>query len=271
MAEERRLESSVTADAVDRDSRAEALLVEGLDRYFGGKYDEAIHLWTRVLFFDRSHARARAYIDRARTALAERQRRTEELLHRAEEFLSGGQVEQARLFFAQAVAAGADDERVAEMRTRIERVDRARGYAGSATPVAVVDAVPLGRSSGVGASRSRGVLTAAAVVLALLTGALASPLIENWAGERGVSSSAPVSGASAPAVALTSSDVALVRARTLYSRGRLAEALRVLDRVETGSPQWPAADLLRVEIQQILLASRRGLSSPLLNLNAGRQ
>ena len=40
----------------------------------------AINVWTRALFFDRSHARARAYIDRARSALAERQREAEELL-----------------------------------------------------------------------------------------------------------------------------------------------------------------------------------------------
>ena len=37
-------------------------------------YEQAIHVWTRVLFLDRGHARARAYIERARSALAERQR-----------------------------------------------------------------------------------------------------------------------------------------------------------------------------------------------------
>ena len=40
----------------------ESLLVAGLDRYFAGDYDGAIHAWTRVLFLDRRHARARAYI-----------------------------------------------------------------------------------------------------------------------------------------------------------------------------------------------------------------
>ena len=44
-------------------------------------YDLAINVWTRALFLDRGHARARAYIERARSAIAERQREGEELLH----------------------------------------------------------------------------------------------------------------------------------------------------------------------------------------------
>jgi hypothetical protein len=54
---------------------------------------------------------------------------------------------------------------------------------------------------------------------------------------------------------MSSGEVALVRARSLYGRGRLAEALQALDRVSVDSPVRAAADQLRVEIQQILLAS----------------
>ena len=68
------------ASASTNEDRTEALLVQGLDRYFEGRYEDAIHLWTRLLFLDRGHARARAYINRARTALAEHQRRADELL-----------------------------------------------------------------------------------------------------------------------------------------------------------------------------------------------
>ena len=81
MADPRRLESVPRRRRRRARQQAEALLVDGLERYFNGRYEDAIHLWTRVLFLDRSHARARAYIDRARTALAERQRRAEEMLH----------------------------------------------------------------------------------------------------------------------------------------------------------------------------------------------
>ena len=63
-----------------RDARIEELLLAGLDHYFTGQHELAINVWTRVLFLDRSHARARAYIERARSAVAERQREGEELL-----------------------------------------------------------------------------------------------------------------------------------------------------------------------------------------------
>ena len=65
----------------DRDARVEELLLAGLDHYFAGQHELAISVWTRVLFLDRGHARARAYIERARSAIAERQREGEELLH----------------------------------------------------------------------------------------------------------------------------------------------------------------------------------------------
>src|SRR6476646_1246633 len=68
------------ASDADRDARIEHLLLAGLDHYFAAHYELAINVWTRALFFDRSHDRARAYIDRARSALAERQREAEELL-----------------------------------------------------------------------------------------------------------------------------------------------------------------------------------------------
>ena len=49
----------------DRDAKIEQLLLAGLDHYFAKQYDQAINVWTRALFFDRSHPRARAYIERA--------------------------------------------------------------------------------------------------------------------------------------------------------------------------------------------------------------
>src|ERR1044071_4666781 len=65
----------------EREARIEALLLSGLDHYFSGQYEQAIDVWTRVAFFERRHGRARAYIERARSALAARQRESEELLH----------------------------------------------------------------------------------------------------------------------------------------------------------------------------------------------
>src|SRR5215475_2396862 len=82
----------------------ESLLLDGLDRYFAHQYDEAIHVWTRVLFLDRTHPRARAYIDRARTALAERQRRGDELLQACQDLLDRGAVQDARAALQNAVS-----------------------------------------------------------------------------------------------------------------------------------------------------------------------
>ncbi|HXG89537.1 MAG TPA: hypothetical protein VNJ02_14505 [Vicinamibacterales bacterium] len=65
----------------ERDARIEQLLLAGLDHYFAHQYEPAINVWTRVLFLDRTHDRARAYIERARSAQAELQRQSEAVLH----------------------------------------------------------------------------------------------------------------------------------------------------------------------------------------------
>ena len=69
------------AEAADRESRVEQLLLAGLDQYFAGRFDQAIDIWTRVAFLDRRNTRAKAYIDRARGLVAERQREVEALVH----------------------------------------------------------------------------------------------------------------------------------------------------------------------------------------------
>jgi tetratricopeptide (TPR) repeat protein len=240
----------------DRDSRAEALLVDGLDRYFAGHYEEAIHLWTRVLFLDRSHARARAYIDRARTALAERQRCADELLQDARTLLDRGDTGEARRVLGQAVATAGDDARAAELRLQLERVERARGTTSRPAPrtAAIVDAVPV-------PSRYRRV--AKGLVVAGVAGcavvacvALAGPMLRERALPGRPRALAPSGQSSSPTV-LSTDEVALIRARTLYARGQLPEALRALDRITHGSAR-AGADALRVEIQQGLLAGRAG-------------
>ena len=76
----------------DRDARVEHLLLAGLDHYFAGQYELAISVWTRVLFLNHGHARARAYMERARSAIAERQRESEELLHTGIEAFGRGDI-----------------------------------------------------------------------------------------------------------------------------------------------------------------------------------
>src|ERR687892_1174241 len=80
----------------EREARIEELLLSGLDHYFSGRYDQAINIWTRVAFLERGHGRARAYIERARSALAERQRESEELAHNGIAAYEAGDLQTAR-------------------------------------------------------------------------------------------------------------------------------------------------------------------------------
>ena len=112
-----------------RESRIEELLLAGLDHYFSGQHELAISVWTRVLFLDRSHARARAYIERARGAIAERQREGEELLQTGAAAFPRGDAEGARRLLTSAVERGAQPDEALAMLDRLERLTPA------ATPV----------------------------------------------------------------------------------------------------------------------------------------
>src|SRR6188474_3588304 len=99
MSDPLRTDAARAADALsdaERDARVEQLLLQGLDHYFTGAYETAIHVWTRVLFLDRGHDRARAYIERARSAQAERQRESEALVHQGLDAFHAGDLEGAR-------------------------------------------------------------------------------------------------------------------------------------------------------------------------------
>ncbi len=258
MAELRRTETSLAdPGARDRDSQADALLVQGLDQYFAGQYEEAIHVWTRVLFLDRSHARARAYIDRARTALAERQRKSDELLQTGQQMLDCGDTDAARDLLSQAVASTGDDERAAALRVKLERVERLSVPA-PASQLAIRPAPEI-VPGWVWPRRSPTmvvVIAAFAAGLLLLIG-LTSPSVRDWMGFGSAAETLTASTVPAKMQVLSRSDVALIRARALYARGRLAEALQVLDRVDDNSPIRQDADVLRVEIQRLLLAGGR--------------
>jgi tetratricopeptide (TPR) repeat protein len=255
MAEPRRAETlSPDPGARDRDSQADALLVQGLDHYFAGRYEEAIHVWTRVLFLDRSHARARAYIDRSRTALAERQRKSDELLQASQQRLDCGDTGAARDLLSQAVASTGDDERAAALRLKLERVERLS--APPPTSRLAIRPAPEIVPGWTWPRRSPAMVVVVATVAAgvLLLVGLTSPGLRDWMGFGSASETLTASTAPVKMPALSSSDVALIRARTLYGRGRLAEALQALDRVEDGSPIRQDADALRIEIQRLLLA-----------------
>src|SRR6266545_7987579 len=109
-------------DQESSESRIEELLLAGLDHYFNGQYELAISVWTRVLFLDRSHARARAYIERARGAIAERQREGEELLQTGAAAFARGDADGARRLLTSAIERGAQPEEALSMLERLERL-----------------------------------------------------------------------------------------------------------------------------------------------------
>jgi hypothetical protein len=249
MADSKRLPIDQRDEAGSRESQIDALLEEGLDRYFNNRYEDAIHLWTRVLFLDRAHPRARAYIDRARTALAEVHRRSEEMLQTSRDLLAQGRTDAARQLLTDAVATSGDDLQSAALRAHLERYERARVAIGvPAGPVTPVETIPgwTWRPT----SPLAVVSIAAAGLLILLAGVVLLDSADlDVVGPRSVS----VSSTHLPSP--SASEVALVRARALVLRGRLSEALAKLDNVPVGSPERPAADELRIEIQQLLIAS----------------
>jgi tetratricopeptide (TPR) repeat protein len=259
MPEPRRAQISSSAKrTVSRASQADTLLVQGLDRYFAGQLDDAIHIWTRVLFLDRSHARARAYIDRARSALAERQRQSDEMLQTSQQLLDRGQTDAARRLLAEAVASNGDDERAADVRVRLERLERA--HADPRPPALAISAAPDVVPAWTWPKRATNFnAVLAAIAAAVLLFALAGGGLRLWADASPDTERVALPVPAVRMQVLSSSEVALVRARTLYGRGRLAQALQALDRVDDRSTARAEADALRVEIQRLLLASAPGV------------
>lgn len=237
-----------------REQTIETLLITGLDLYFAGEYERAIHAWTRVLFLDRSHARARAYIDRARAVMAERQRETDELLHRGLAALDAGDTGDARQLLASAVERGGVVE---EAEVALERLGRLNLAESDVAPAARASHPPHPPAN-VPAARGRRwvpfVMATAAVPLLLVAGALASgwnPLAMSLAVPR----STPVVSRppDEPLPVFAPADLALRRARALFARGHLREALAELASIRQDDARYGEALQLQAQVQRTLL------------------
>lgn len=240
-----------------REATVESLLLAGLDAYFAGDLDGAIHTWTRVLFVDRGHARARAYIERARAVLAERQRRGDELVHGGLEAFETGDAERAKELLSSAVAHGAPDALALAV---LQRLDRLEARSGPSTaevdsPASVRESGPVQpprRSSRVGRW-----LALCTVILLVAAGALVVEWdrLDAWLVPPPARGGLSIRANPGPLSVPRSSDLSLRRARALQARGHLAEALGVLEGVSTTDPQRAQADRLRMEIEQQLIAT----------------
>ena len=253
------IDSSAADSVVDRESRIEQLLLAGLDYYFARQYDQAINVWTRVLFFDRGHARARAYIERARRAQAERQRESEELLHTGTLAYRNGDVSEARRLLQAALDSGAPLELAFPM---LDRLNQLEPMATVLAPARPPRTVPVATTLEAGGFARQPVLSPL-VILAAVTGfavlcAVAVVVFRSDSRGSGLterSPSTPFAPVAREAVfALpTRGETALARARRLAASGSLHDALSALDLVRATDPERADADRLRSEIQHQLL------------------
>jgi hypothetical protein len=278
------------ARASDRLALIEQLLLAGLDHYFVGQYEQAIHVWTRVFFLDRGHARARAYIERARCALAERQREAE--ARGAEETIAprpggGASIVAASSLASQSAAAELTDTLPAALpRRRLSRRDLWRGVPESSiladraadlvTPgVMAPGAQPAGMGTAIAAAPRSGarvhthVLLIALAVVLLCSAAyvvVARDRLAIWLGTPAENSVvAPLANITPEPLPLPRvSEQTLARARNLFARGHLHEALQTLSAVGADDPLRRDADTLLIEVERALLdaAGVRAGSTP---------
>jgi tetratricopeptide (TPR) repeat protein len=241
----------------ERDAKIEQLLLSGLDHYFDGEYDQAINVWTRALFLDRGHARARAYIERARSALAEQQRESEELLQRGLAAFDRGASAEARRLLEAAIMRGAPRDEALSVLDRIHRLDPAD--AAVLTSDDAPDDRPRRRSPSVARTLqvAAWIVLAASVVVAAFVSAGTIPLDWLWLRTQQPQAAAP-QVAPAPADAGPTvprrGERALNRARVLAQNGHLRDALTNLAQVTITDEEKIDADRLRADIQRQLIA-----------------
>ena len=240
----------------ERDAKIEGLLLTGLDHYFASDYAQAIDVWTRALFLDRGHARARAYIERARSALGEQQRESDELIHNGVAAFERGEIEAARQMLNAAVQRGGAHEVALAFLTRIDRLSAAAPMPSAS--VAAPARAPFRPTRLPSPPNNTRLLSALFVVgvLGMIGYALASwdqvrALIPGSASEADL---APVRTMQTPLVIPRSSETALDRAKALFAAGRLYDAMRAVDLVRPTDPLRADADRLKASIQHELLA-----------------
>jgi tetratricopeptide (TPR) repeat protein len=257
MTEPQRTDSAKTpaSTAAERAARIEELLVSGLDHYFAAEYEQAINIWTRVIFLDRDHNRARAYIDRARKAIAERQRESEELLHRGLDAYEAGEVERARDLLTRAVDQGAPSDQALVLLGRMEQLE-GTGFdlplQRKRLPARRVSSDPISP-----ARRRPWPWVAAGIGLVAVSAAVffgAAPALSWLVDVPADARPLPQTGRE-PVPIVRTADTLLERARELYAGGHLRDALRLLDGIGIADPLRPQADRLRADIQRVLLAA----------------
>jgi len=253
----------------DRDSRIEQLLLTGLDQYFAGEYERAISAWTRVLFLDRGHARAKAYIDRARGAIGERQRESDELLHRGVDAFNRGDTGTARRLLTSVVERGGPQEVALSLLERLSRLEQQPARM-SARP-AVSTHPPRLQLEPMARERRRRAWALPVAILAALVVVLfyiqasserTAPFrfLVEWGGQ--ADDAAASRPQLEPVPVPRAAEMDLARARVLLAQRYPRDALRMLERIGPGDPLRADAARLREDIQRALLSQYEGVQPP---------
>ena len=264
------------AQDAGRDAKIEQLLLVGLDHYFTAQYEQAINVWTRALFLDRNHARARAYLDRARSALAERQRESEELLQNGLAAFRRGEGNEARRLLQAAMTHGAPPDEALAVLDRLNRLEQGTAAQRPVSTAREGRLPLLPRAPDPAPSRPSGFVLGLALIALCAAGGVfvaTRPSID-W---RSVLAIDPAQAPSVPVAATAdahlpiplSGETALARARALNASGHLRDALAELDRVRPTDAQRADADRLRGDIQRQLIGLVPAAAEPPPDIRQG--
>jgi hypothetical protein len=211
-----------------------------------------------VAFLERGHGRARAYIERARGALAERQRESDELLHRGLDAYRTRDLAAARELLTRAAAAGTSETAL----VFLQRLGVAEAGQAAAAFVADISGEtahsgrPLRRHTDRAAVRATNWIATVAVSVSIAAAILlAAQPIASWLGEAPSPSSAAHPRTDDLLPVVRSAEIRLAQARALFENGSPHDALRLLESIDRGDPLRPDADMLTAAIQTTLLAT----------------
>jgi len=257
------LRPTASAATPERSPLVDRLLMSGLDEYFSGRYERAIQVWSRVFFLDRNHARARAYIDRARSALAETQREAEarggpELDREAEpRSLIGA-------FGLEPTQSSSAPDPALQVHGALAAVARRAPGPSPGVAARVVTVSP--RRFAVGRPGHVVLILVAGVLLfgAGYTIAARDRLAQWWQAARldGGARSSTLSGA----LGARSADDVLASVRHLLERGRFDDALRALALIRVDDPRRPEADALWEEVRRAVATGVAPAAGPPVRL-----
>lgn len=261
--------------------KTEELYLHGDELFGKGLFQRAVHVWTRILFMDRGNPKARKAIDRAKKALAERQRLLDAEVATAGRLFEEGDLEGAGSLIRAVLAADPRHIEGHHVAERIAALDRRNvdGQPGGASCEIESAPVPSRRGlllrvskkasarpeTAASSSPLKMAVFALTAVLVFAAGALYLHL--NWdsfVSDGAFANSTSPSGLSDPdAPSLPDpAELRYYNGARLFAKGRYREALLELSLVDRSSATAEEARGLILRIEERLL---RGASEDVIS------